>query len=94
MSSMVHFQQDDGRLVPDSEPFGGNVRHAVGKIVEVEPLLVREAKGGVVLPEFKSLGQRNPPKAIANVGDHESDGATTEELADGFWVEPPAAVRR
>src|SRR5262245_18566629 len=48
----------------------------------------------VTLPELKSVRKRNPPKSVPNVGDHELDGATMEEFADGLSVELPSTIRR
>jgi hypothetical protein len=47
---------------------------------------VRKMNGDIGLPEFESLSWLNPLKPVANVGDYELYGATTEEFAHGFSV--------
>jgi len=81
--SMVHFQKHRGRLVSDSEPFRSNVGDAIGKIGGMDLCGVREMNSDIGLPEFETLSWLNPLKRVANVSDYESDGATTEEVADG-----------
>jgi hypothetical protein len=52
---MMRFEQDDRGLVLSGQPFRRNVRRAVGEIIEVDPVSLREVRNDIRLPEPESV---------------------------------------